>query len=695
MMGTDTFGRRRFLQLSAVAAVTGAITACGGSPAAPSPAVSGPATTPTAAAPTAPAAAPTAPALAVSQATATPATATASKQYKESAMLAERVKGGGLPPVEQRLPRVPRSLKPLDEVGQHGGTWRQAYRGISDRFGVSYLCEEYLIEWDVPEPNTIRLVANVVERWEQNSSATEFTFHLRQGMRWSDGSPVTTEDVRFWWEDVQLGLKELVPAPNFAVQQRIGSEYKSGTLTVVDETTFKIAYQSPYPLLPITIAKRGGDFLLPAAYLKRFHPKYIPVEQLTKIAAEKKVATWQDLWGKPGQLEGPAYFWFTNTELPTLRPWKIAVPNPADPIIFERNPFYWQVDTEGNQLPYIDRISLQLFENNDVLNLRIAGGQIDMQGRSIDVGSYTFLKENEQKGNYRVLRWRAASTDAYYPNVNCPDKVLAKLFDTPDFRQALSLAINRKDINDLAWSGLGKPRQASPIPGSPEYDAELEQTWAEYDPTKANALLDGLGLTKKSDGTRTRSDGKTLEVTVQHISVAGSAADDAHQRVKKYWEAIGVKTVVTYVDRSLYEQRNHNGEVEIGFWSFDRCSVVKADPGRWLGTIDDGPWAPNYGHWYDQNSYKREEPPADHPIREIWKLWEQTQLEPDEAKRNALFKQLLGVHKKAPYAIGVVGEKVAPIIVSNAFRNVRDGYIWDDTLRGDGVQNPQQFFIKK
>jgi peptide/nickel transport system substrate-binding protein len=313
----------------------------------------------------------------------------------------------------------------------------------------------------------------------------------------------------------------------------------------------------------------------------------------------------------------------------------------------------------------------------------------------MSAGSYTFYKENEKKGNYRVMRWRAASTDAYFPNINAPDKELAKLFDTPDFRQALSVAINRAEVNELVWNGLGTPRQASPVKGSPEYDAELEKKWAEYDPKKANELLDKLGLTKGPDGIRKRPDGKPLEVTITHTSNPGDRTLDAHELVKKYWTAVGVKTNTRYAERTLYEQLVRNGDIEVGYWGFDRASVVKADPGRWLGTINDGPWAPTYGHWYLQAAWKKEEPPADHKIRQIWKLWEQTQLEPDEAKRNALFQQLLAIHKEHPYAIGVVGEKVAPMIVSNAFRNVLDGFIADDTLRDSGLINPQQFFIKK
>ncbi|NCA14266.1 MAG: hypothetical protein EBS89_09055 [Proteobacteria bacterium] len=165
--------------------------------------------------------------------------------------------------------------------------------------------------------------------------------------------------------------------------------------------------------------------------------------------------------------------------------------------------------------------------------------------------------------------------------------------------------------------------------------------------------------------------------------------------VKGYWEAIGIRATMKQVERSLYEEHCRTGEIEVGNWGFDRSSVVKADPGRWLGTITDGPWAPTYGNWYAKAPFKQEEPPADHPIRKIWDLWEKVQVEPDEARRNALFQDLLNVHKAAPNVVGIVGEIVAPMIVSNAFGNVLDGYIADDTLRDYGLVNPQQFTLGK
>src|SRR5262245_57115016 len=296
--------RRRFLALAASAAAATAAIACGGSaPSTPlggaKPAGSPDQPKPAAGADVKPTAAPQAPAAqptvalkvdasAPAAATAAPAAAAtkpaagaapAAGKYKEAPQLADLVKAGKLPPVEQRLPDNPRVLKPLEEVGQYGGTWHRAYRGLSDRWGPTKLVEEFMIEWDMPDPNTIKLAPNFVEKWEQNKDATEFTFFLRKGVKWSDGTPVSAEDIRFLHEDV-MANKDLSPTASFLLRHKVGSEFKVGELTVVDATTFKVKYQGPNPLLPIRIAKanNGGNnlpgqpsVLAPSHYLKKFH----------------------------------------------------------------------------------------------------------------------------------------------------------------------------------------------------------------------------------------------------------------------------------------------------------------------------------------------------------------------------------------------------------------------------------------
>ncbi|HEU5319056.1 MAG TPA: ABC transporter substrate-binding protein, partial [Chloroflexota bacterium] len=228
--------------------------------------------------------------------------------YKDAPSLA----GKGLPPVTQRLPQNPRVIKPLDRVGTFGGTWHRGYTGLSDRVGPGKLREEYGIEWDAPDQNTLRIAANLYETWEQNADATEWSFTLRRGMKWSDGKEVTTEDVRFYWEDM-AGVADIIAAPNFpGMRVRIGGEFAMGKFSAVDNYTFKVQYAVPNPLLPIIMAKTGAGalnnttWLAPSHYLKQFHPKYADVNALNALAQSKNLPGWSALWGTGGNLEGPS-----------------------------------------------------------------------------------------------------------------------------------------------------------------------------------------------------------------------------------------------------------------------------------------------------------------------------------------------------------------------------------------------------
>jgi len=696
--------RRRFLTISAATAAGGVVMAC--APSAPrvaSNATVAPTSPAQAAVPTTPRPEPTAAGLSISGQVATPAAQPAVRTYKEAPTLAQLVKDGKLPPVDQRLPQNPRVVRVLEETGQFGGVWHRAFLGLTDYLNIGKLMETRLIKWDAPDPNTLRVVPNVIEKWEQSSDAKEFTFYLRKGLKWSDGVEMTTDDVTFWWEDMQDN-KDLIPQPNLLIHMRDGNDYVRAKLMVLDKYTWKVTYPRPNPLLPIWIAKNGGQsgqqgpifpaFFAPGHYLKQYLPKYAGKDQLDQMARDRKLQSWVDLWGKGGQMDGPIGSLMFNADLPVASSWMPERALPADPIRFVRNPFFWQVDEQGNQLPYIDAVELAIYENAEVFKLWLAQGKIDCQMRNVDAGAYTFFKENETKGDYRVLNWRAASTNTYFPNQNCPDPVLADLFAKPEFRQALNLAINRDEIVQVVHSGLSKARQYSPVTGSPEYDAGMEQAWTQHDPDKANQLLDQLGLSRGPDGTRLRQDGQPLEVTIEHSSTPGSSVNDQHELVRRAWTEIGVKTSIKGVDRSLYTQHYQNGDIEIGYWGWDRASANKADPGRWLAYTDDGPWAPLWGHWYHQDPWTKQEPPPDHWIRTMWDLWAKVQSEPDEAKGHALFMQIIKMHRDAPVAVGVAGENVAPMIAKNSFRNVKGGYIQDDTLRDYGLLDPPTFFIK-
>jgi peptide/nickel transport system substrate-binding protein len=620
--------------------------------------------------------------------------------YNEAPMLAEMVEAGDLPPVEERLPENPLVLPVYEEIGQYGGTWRRAYKGVSDRWGPTKLIEEYPIEFYMADGESpIEMQLRWVEQFDTNEDASVYTVRIRPGLKWSDGMPVTTEDVRFWYEDVFLN-EELTPSisPTYAP----GGEPMK--VDIVDEYTFTVTFATPYPLFEQIAAKNGTQssmigtpFLWPAHYMKNFHADYADADELQAVVEENNQEIWTDLWGS-----GPIGFWFLNPDLPVISAWKITVPPPADQIVMERNPYYYAVDDAGNQLPYIDYITHDLFENNETLNLWVVQGQIDMQNRHLSVADYSLFKENEEAGNYRVLTWRNASTGAVYPNTTVQDEGLRELFNDIRFREALSVAIDREEINDIVFLGLGEPRQASPVTGSPQFDPEFETKWIEYDPDRANELLDEIGLTERDgEGFRLRLDGQPLAITVETTATGGGATVDMLELVSAYWADVGIKALVTPLERSLYEEHLATGEMEMGVWGFDRNSVVTADPGRYLGTITDGPWAPRYGIWYsnqgrevdEETAQNMEEPPADHPLWEIWDIWDQARTAPSLEEALEIFQGIIDIHKENVWVIGIIGEEPAVYITSNRMRNMPDNLIQDDTLRSQGLSQPAQLFL--
>lgn len=616
--------------------------------------------------------------------------------YTEAPELEEMVANGTLPPVAERLPKNPRVVPVRDEIGQYGGTWRRGYSGVSDMQGPAKLIYAFGLHFDISaDLETTEIVPGLYDEWTQNEDATEFTFHMREGLRWSDGELFTTRDVQFWYDYYQNGdlgsTREVLNIGDVPME-----------LEVIDDNTFTLRFGAPNPLLPFKIARddtegqHGGPTMgAPAHYLGKYIPDHELGDQelIDAAMAEHEVSTWQELFGDGGTPRGPIAWWARNPELPVIHTWMIQDPLPFnDPITMVRNPYFYCVDEEGKQLPYIDRIEHRLFEDASVFDLWVVQGNIDMHERHVAAANFSLYKENEEAGNYRVFLWKGATTSAYHPNTSHDDPVLRELFSNPKFRQAMSIAINRDEINNLIYNGLYEPRQASPVTGSPEFDAEFEQKWAEYDPEAAMALLDEIGLEVNDSGTRLRPDGEVLAFRLMHSQQGNQAASDEITLVVDYWNAIGLSVSEDPVERSLYEERVTNNQVDVGYWGFDRSLLLQADPQAYIGGSGQQTYAVRYRQWYD-NDPAGVEPPEDHPIRQLRALWEQAATEPDPVERQALMQALIDVHKEAPLAIGTVGEPPAPVIVSNQMRNVPDGIMSDTTLRNVRVANPEQFFF--
>jgi peptide/nickel transport system substrate-binding protein len=678
---TRLISRRHFLRLSAVLGAGAGLAACSGTPATPQ-ATTAPAEATTApAAPeatAAPAEATSAPVIAtpVPAATAVPAT---TSQFVDPPILADMVSSNKIPAADKRLPKNPVVLDSLDGVGKHGGTARRAFKGVSDRWGPTKVQNESLTWYN----KDLSVRANMAESWEVSPDAKQWTFKLREGTKWSDGSEFTTDDWKWWHENVLMN-QDLTPA--------IPGDWGTGNPRVAMKADFPDAYtavftfQDPKPLFVYTVT-RSQPFT-PASFMKELHADF--TSDKAKLDADAKAAGF-DTWA--------LYFndrnnWWTLGR-PTTGPWMATNALSEQLFVMERNPYFWQVDSEGKQLPYLDKITHLLFETPDAFNTRIIAGEIDYHARHVSVGDYTLLKENEAKGDYQVVNWVSANHIAFQPNHAANDPKVREFFQNRDVRIALSLAINRAEINDLAFSGTAVPRQYSPLQESPQYYEKLSNAYIEYDPDKANQLLDSAGYDKKgADGIRLWKDGSgPVSFVVEGTAQPGSPDEDAVQTMVKYFADVGVQATYKSEERSLYDQRNQAGEIDAAFWGGDRTVLPIVAPWIFLGSMTDRPWAGKFGIFYnDAKSANAEEPPQDYFIRKIWDIQAQIDAEPDDAKRNQLFQGILDIWAEELPMIGILGELPSPVIVKNGFKGLQPGYPNDDTTEDENLLNTQTYF---
>jgi len=385
------------------------------------------------------------------------------EKFNEAPALRTKVAAGELPPVEERLPREPVVMIPVEEVGQYGGTWKRGWTGPSDASGLTgKLMKQQLIKWN---REATKIIPNIAKGWEVSEDRRVYTFYLREGMKWSDGEPFTADDYVFYHDDYLLN-KEVYPVyPQFLMA---GGE--PAKVEKVNDYTVRFRFATPYVNFLETIMGQYGLYA-PKHYLKQFHPRYTSMDELEKMMKEEGFTSWSQLYlSKRPANHGEVY----NPDLPCIWAWIPVNDLTTQRFIMERNPYFWKVDTEGNQLPYIDRVANELVESTEMIVFKAMSGELDFQARHIMFKDYVLFKENEEKGDYRVLVWEAV--DGGNPhlklNLTCKDPVLRKIFEDKRFRFALSLAINRPEINEFCWLGMAKPRQASITPTGRYYSRE-------------------------------------------------------------------------------------------------------------------------------------------------------------------------------------------------------------------------------
>lgn len=661
--------RREFLRVSALAGAGVVSVACGaaGEPA-----------------PAAQEAAPAAPAAAPAAQEAAPAAAASSSQYSEAPMLAELVKAGQLPTVEERLPSNPMVMPVAESIGTYGGTFRRGFKGVSDRWGPTKHIDRLLVWYD----QSLNLQPRIAESWEVNADGSEWIFHMREGMKWSDGTPLTSANVVWWWENIQTNTEVQPGGPSAFMTS--GVDKTPATVEAVDDYSFKITYADPKPLLPYSLTRQNRDVFAPGHYLAQFHNDLAEDKAALESAVkEAGLNAWTELFDAKR-------YWYNGPDVPMLGGWRATNELSSELFLMERNPYFFAVDAEGQQLPYVDEISHRFFEANDVFDLRIINGEVDFQARHVQLPSFTLYKENEAQGDYQVFVGKSSGHVAVQLNLNTPNDRLREFFNKRDVRIALSVAVDRDALNELIYDGLLIPRQYSPLSVSPQAYDKQASAHIEYDVDAANALLDGAGYAEKNaDGMRLwPGTTEAISFIIEGTDAAGSVTEDAVNQIIKYYAAVGISAAYKYSERALYTEHYQSNNIEAAFWGGDRTVVPLAAPIIWTCEQPDRPWAAAWSLWKISNGTdpNGQEPPADHWVWQIWGLWDQIQAESDPAQQTALFHQILDIWAEELPMIGYLGEGPTLVIVKNGVKNYLPGFPVDDPTGDEHLLNTETYY---
>ncbi|TDA68361.1 MAG: hypothetical protein D9V45_00050 [Chloroflexi bacterium] len=610
--------------------------------------------------------------------------------YKEAPMLADLVAKGELPPVEERLPENPLVVPVTESIGVYGGTWHRGFLGPSDYNNYTRVVYDALVRFS-PDGSTIE--PRLIESWESSDDFTTWTIHMRKGAKWSDGEPFTADDILFWYEDVLLNT-DLTPKVPKWMQSKDGS---TAVVAKVDDYTVTWTYTNPNTTLMMELANQdGGDksyaVFLPAHYLKQFHAKYANADELAKMVTDASFKTWGELFATR---KNPA----ENPDRPVMAAWKPMTRVSDEILVLQRNPYYVGVDSEGNQLPYIDEVQFKFFQDSQALNLAAIAGELDMQERHIIMGNYPVFKENEAAGKYRVITWSTfGGSDAAitFNQTYDKDPVVAELLQSKDFRVALSYAIDRDEIKEAVFLGLGEARQPVPAPWHPYYPGDdVAFKYTEFNQDLANQMLDALGLTgRDGDGFRTNKDGKQFSI---EISVVPNFANwpDVAQMVAADWQEVGVRTIVQVRERAVHFEMRDANEIVTELWNEDTTGfpftgAPKFDPRSQPGLAI----APLMRQWLQTNGAEGVEPTAE--FARIVEIIDEGKTVGTE-QQIALAQELFTLWVDQAYELGTVG--LTPlvqgvVVLNNKLMNVPTTLGNDWPLRTPGNANPEQFYFQ-
>ncbi len=600
--------------------------------------------------------------------------------------LAAAVDDGTLPPVRERLPETPAVVDMSGEgrsIGAHGGTLNILMGRAKDIRMMMVYGYARLVGYD---PN-LEFVSDILERFEVDGGKV-FTFTLRKGHKWSDGTPFTVEDFRYYFEDVvnNQDLSPFGPPPALLV------DGEAPRFEIIDERTLRYSWSKPNPyFLPAIAGARPLFLYRPAHYLKQFHARYVDKAKLDEMVEAAGKRNWAGL-----HLRKDRQYRFDNVELPSLQPWVNTTKPPADRFVFRRNPYYHRVDPEGRQLPYIDKVIVTI-ASNSLIPAKTGFGESDLQARYIRFDHYTFLKKGAKERGFNVYLWDRAvgSRVALFPNLNAADPVWRAVLRDVRVRRALSLAIKRKAINQILYFGLGRPSADTVLPKSPLFKAEYQNAWAKYDIEQANALLDAAGLDQRNDdGIRLLPDGRPLQIIVD---TAGESTEesDVLELVKKYWKKIGVDLFTKPSQREVFRNRVYAGAAVMSVWTGleNALATPAMTPAELAPTMQTQLQWPMWGEHYETTQAAGQAPDIA-IVQELLELNTAWRDAPTSEARAEIWHKMLAIHADQVFTIGTVNGVPQPVVAAKALKNLPEKgvYNWDPGAYF-GIYKPDSFWF--
>jgi peptide/nickel transport system substrate-binding protein len=615
-------------------------------------------------------------------------TTAAARAVEEVPSLAPRVESGELPPVAERIPSEPRVIDVSGSgrsPGQYGGSVRTLMATSQDIRMMNVYGYARLVGYDKNfdlQPDILRAV--------EVDDGRVFTLHLREGHKWSDGAPFTSEDFRYFWEDVASN-EDLSP---FGPEKTLLVNGELPQVTFPDELTVQYKWSAPNPyFLPALAGARPMYIYLPAHYMKQFHAAYADPKKLEAMVMDAAVRNWASLHTRMAR-----QYRSTNVDLPVLQPWMNTTAPPSERFVFERNPFYHRVDESGRQLPYIDSFVINVVSKS-LIPAKTGSGESDLQARYLRLDNYTFLKEGEERNNYAVRLWPkgTGAQVALYPNLNSTDDTWRALARDARFRRALSLSIDRAEINSVVYFGLAQESANTVLPSCPLFSPELQTAYAQYNLERANQLLDEIGLVDRDpNGIRLMPDGRPLEIVV-HTAGESTEQTDVLELIHDTWLKVGVKIYIKPSQREVFRDRVFAGEAMMSVWSGvdNGIPTVNTSPNEFVPVAQDQLQWPKWGQYFETSGAAGEPPdmPSAERLMELRLKWQNAT---SDSTRREAWEEILDIHKEQVFSIGVVCGVLQPVVVNTALQNVpAEGvYSWEPGAYF-GVYEPDTFWFKQ